>query len=495
MRKINETIKAVKRPEKVLQYGEGGFLRAFVDWMIDILNEKTGFNGSAVIVQPLERGMGDTLNAQDCLYTAILRGVQDGQTGEQIRAIRSVSRCINPYTPDGFSAYMQCAENPDLRFVVSNTTEAGIAYRGGEGLDDAPQRSFPGKVTAFLYRRFQCFKGDPAKALVFIPCELIDKNGDKLKAIVLRCAAEWNLGDGFVRWLEACDFCNSLVDRVVSGYPQEEAEALTKRLGYEDALLDAAELFHLWVIETRRDHTPELPFREAGLNVIWTQDMSFYRTRKVRILNGAHTASVPAAFLYGLETVEACTRDPLIASFMKKAIFEEIIPSIDGPNGGSTAALEQYARDVLERFANPYIKHRLLSITLNSVSKFKTRVLPSITGFFQKRGELPPALTFSMAALIAFYEGADFEGGKLTGVKGAYPIMDDEPVLREFEALYRDHAAHTPENARAITHAALAQSGWWGEDLSALTGFEAAVAPSLAIIRTEGVKAAIGRIL
>jgi tagaturonate reductase len=328
MKEISEAVKPVKRPEKVLQFGEGNFLRSFVEWMIDIINEKTDFNGNVVIVQPLEQGMGDLINAQKGLYTTVLRGVQNGKTVEEFRAINSVSRCINVYSQ--FDEYLKCAENPDLRFVFSNTTEAGIAYNADDKISDRPQRSFPGKVTAFLFRRFEHFHGDPSRALIFIPCELIDKNGDKLREIVERYTREWNLGEAFRAWLDSCDFCNSLVDRIVPGYPKDEAAAIAEKIGYTDQLVVAAELFHLWVIETKKEHSGELPFDKAGLNVIWTGDMSFYRTRKVRILNGAHTSGVPAAFLYGLDTVEQCVKDPLISKMMKRVIFEEIIPSMDG---------------------------------------------------------------------------------------------------------------------------------------------------------------------
>ncbi|GHV94389.1 altronate oxidoreductase [Spirochaetia bacterium] len=487
MKKINEAVSPVTRPEKIMQYGEGGFLRAFVDWMIDILNEKSGFNGNVVIVQPLERGMGDVLNSQEGLYTTVLRGVQKGQTTEEIRTIRSVSRCINPYS--AHEEYMRCAENPDLRFVISNTTEAGIAYSPDDKPEDKPQKSYPGKVTAFLYRRFTHFAGDTAKALVFIPCELIDKNGDKLKEIVLRYATEWNLGDDFLKWLAACDFCNSLVDRIVTGYPKDEAAALCEKIGCEDQLLDTAEIFHLWVIETKRDYSEELPFGKAGLNVIWTDDMSFYRTRKVRILNGAHTSSVLAAFQYGLNTVEECTKDKLVHAFMHKVIFDEIIPSMNG----STEELTQYANDVLERFANPYIKHLLLSISLNSVSKFKTRVLPSITGYIAKQGKIPPALSFSLAALFSFYKGKDFASGSLTGRRGTetYAITDDEPVLKEFEALYAAHDAATEAGAAAVVQGVLKKADWWGEDLTAIKGFAEAVSGALLLIQSKGMKAAL----
>jgi tagaturonate reductase len=491
MKTITEAVYPVKRPEKVLQYGEGNFLRAFVDWQIDILNEKTDFNGNVVIVQPLERGMAAHIQKQQGLYTTVLRGVQDGKTVEEYRAVTSVSRCIDPYIQ--FDVYMACAENPALRFVVSNTTEAGIAYSAGDRLDDRPQGSFPGKVTAFLYKRFRFFDGDPSKALVFIPCELIDKNGGKLKEIVERYAEEWNLGGGFSAWLGACDFCNSLVDRIVPGYPKEEAEALQQKIGYADTLLDAAEVFHLWVIETKEDHAAELPLAQAGLNVIWTKDMSFYRTRKVRILNGAHTLTVPAAFLCGLDTVEACVKDPLIFRLMKKGIFDEIIPSIDG----DADELVRYAGEVLERFANPYIKHLLLSITLNSISKFKTRVLPSLLGYHKKTDKLPEALTFSLAALIAFYRGSGPVNGELTGSRNgeAYPIKDDEAILKRFAAWYAEAEDFSePEAARKLVRAVLSSTDFWGEDLSALAGLEEEVTAYFRAIQKSGVRSVIGRI-
>ncbi|MDR0386843.1 MAG: tagaturonate reductase [Treponema sp.] len=485
MKPITEAVKTILRPERVLQFGEGNFLRAFADWQIDILNEKTDFNGNIVVVQPLEQGMGDLVNAQRGLYTTVLRGVRNGETVEEFRPVTSLSRCLNPFTQ--FDEYIRCAENPDLRFVISNTTEAGISYNADDRLSDRPQRSFPGKVTAFLFRRFEYFKGDPAKALVFIPCELIDKNGDKLREIVERYAQEWRLGEAFRAWLDSCDFCNSLVDRIVPGYPAEEAASICEKLGYEDRLLVTAEIFHLWVIETKNDYTGELPFARAGLNVIQTKDMSFYRTRKVRILNGAHTSGVLAAFLYGLDTVEQCVKDPLVAGMMKRAIFGEIIPGMDGDG----AALTQYAGDVLERFANPYIKHRILSIALNSVSKFKTRVLPSLTGCFAKKGVLPPVLTFSLAALIAFYKGVNPAGREMTGSRNgeAYPIQDDEEVVKRFAALYAASGG-----AGEIAAAVLASKDWWGEDLRAYPGLEDAVSAYLAAILETGIRPVIERL-
>ncbi len=486
MQAITTVKKPVTRPVRVLQYGEGNFLRAFVDWEIDILNEKTDFNGNVVIVQPLERGLGDMLNEQKGLYTTVLRGVQGGKTVEEFRTINSVETCLNPYHEDDYATYMQLATSEDLRFVFSNTTEAGIAYHEGDKLEDKPQISFPGKICSFLYKRYQAFNGDMSKGLIIIPCELIDKNGDNLKRIVKQYAIEWKLEEGFSTWIdEACDFCNSLVDRIVPGYPKAEAEELCSKLGYQDNLLVSAEIFLLWVIECHKKfHEDELPFAKAGLNVIWTDDMSFYRTRKVRILNGAHTLTVLAAYLAGLDTVQECIADKtLIYPFMHAGIFDEIIPSMDG----SKEMLEKYASDVLERFENPFNPHQLLSISLNSISKFKTRDLPSLLGYHEKYKKLPKHLVFSLAALISFYEGTQFEGTALKGSRNGetYLISDSPEVLTKFAELYKT------KDAQTISKAVLSDTSWWGTDLTLIEGLEKRVTENLLSIWQEGMKSAL----
>ena len=486
MQAITTVKKPVKRPLRVLQYGEGNFLRAFVDWKIDILNEKSDFNGNVVIVQPLERGLGDMLNEQKGLYTTVLRGVQNGKTVEEFRTINSVEACLNPYHEDDYKAYMELASSKDLRFIFSNTTEAGIAYHKGDKLQDKPQSSFPGKVCAFLYKRFQAFKGDNNRGMIIIPCELIDKNGDNLKRIVKQYATEWKLEKKFTTWLdEACDFCNSLVDRIVPGYPKAEAEQLCEKLGYKDNLLVSAEIFHLWVIECHKAfHEDELPFAKAGLNVIWTDDMSFYRTRKVRILNGAHTLTVLAAYQAGLDTVQECIADKtLIYPFMHKGIFDEIIPSMDG----SAEMLEAYASDVLERFENPFNPHQLLSISLNSVSKFKTRDLPSLLGYHKKYKKLPKRLVFSLAAMISFYEGTEFEGSALKGNRNGetYLIQDSPEVLAKFASLYKE------KDAEAIAKAVLSDTSWWGTDLTQVEGLQKQVSENLQAIWKDGMKSSL----
>ena len=376
------------RPERVIQFGEGGFLRGFVDWMIHKVNAKSDFNGSVVVVQPIEMGMCDMLSAQDCLYTHVIRGVE----GVEKDLIDVISRCVKPY--EDFDAYLKLAENPDFRFVVSNTTESGIVFSDEDKITDAPPKTFPAKVTLLMKRRYELGLG----GFIFLPCELIDRNGDNLKACVLKYADLWQLGDGFKKWVEEDNvFTNTLVDRINTGYPKGEDLSL----GYEDNMVNTSEFFHLWVIETEHDLEKELPFSSADLNVIVTRDkLEMYRTRKVRILNGAHTSLVPYALLEGFDTVKSCIDDEGMREHVRKCVFDEIIPTLDLPK----EELESYAASVIERFSNPYIKHYLSSIALNSVSKFKVRVLPSILEYIKRYGKTPTTLVFSLAKLIEFYK-------------------------------------------------------------------------------------------
>lgn len=376
-----------KRTERFIQFGEGGFLRGFADWMIQKMCDTTDFEGSAVVVQPIPQGMCETLAAQNCNYTHIIRGAE----GVEQSVIDVISRCVNPYTD--FDAYLALADQPEMRYVISNTTEAGIAFDPADRITDAPPSSFPAKVTRLLLRRFE--RGLPG--FVFLPCELIDRNGDRLRETVLQYADLWGCDVNFKKWVrEENEFCCTLVDRINTGYPKDEQIDL----GCEDAMVNTSEYFHLWVIETKLDLEAELPFTKAGLNVIVTPDgLEKYRTRKVRILNGAHTSMVPYAMLSGLDTVRSCMEDETMRAFLKKCIFDEIIPTLDLPR----EELLQYAEDVLTRFANPYIRHYLSSIVLNSVSKFKVRVLPSLLEYKKRFGVYPEGLTFSLAKLIEFY--------------------------------------------------------------------------------------------
>jgi len=481
-------------PERVLQFGEGNFLRAFVDWMIARLNARGLFGGRVVLVQPIAAGMARQVNEQDGLYTVILRGLADGRIVESREVVSSVSRCLDPY--QDYASFIACAANPDLRFVVSNTTEAGIRTDPADALDARPSPSFPGKLTQLLHARFTATGGAPDKGLVMLPCELIERNGDVLARAVTDTAERWNLGDGFVRWLrEACVFTNTLVDRIVTGYPKDEAAELSAQLGYDDQLLVTGEVFHSWVIESPRPLDGELPFAKAGLDVTWTADMTPYRERKVRILNGAHTMTVLAAYLAGKETVRECMDDPLIRSYMERGIEQEILPTLSLPRADVSA----FARSVSERFSNPFIKHYLTSIALNSVSKYKARILGTVMDYTRANdGKLPPRLTFALAALFAFYRGRDIRDGALIGRRGDadYRIQDDAQVLAAFRDAWVTAGDHpTDDGFLALVRGLLARVDFWGKDLTtALPGFDAAVARDVAGICRSGVRATLERV-
>ena len=390
----------MKAKERIIQFGEGGFLRGFVDYFFQKLNDKGLFEGSVVVVQPIKTGMCDMLTAQNCEYNLFLRGVDNGKVVDEHAHIDVISRCINPYKD--YEEYLSLAKNPDFRFIVSNTTEAGIVYEDDNKLSDAPANSFPAKLTALLYERFKA--GLPG--FIILSCELIDHNGEELLKCCKKYALKWELGEDFGLWLERENsFCSTLVDRIVTGFPRDEHKALEERIGQSDNMMDTAEIFHLWVIQG--NHEDELPLQKAGFNVIWTDNVDPYKKRKVRILNGAHTSMVLAARLYGLETVGECMKDEKVSSLLRKSVFEEIIPTI-----GDTEDNRKFGEAVFERFANPFIKHQLLSIALNSVSKFRARVLPTILEYKAKNGQYPKILSFSFAALIAFYKTDEANDGE-----------------------------------------------------------------------------------
>ena len=468
-------------PERVLQFGEGNFLRAFVDYFIDVMNEKAGFNSKVVLCQPIESGLSDMINEQEGLYTLFLRGFQDGQEVNKKRVISCVSRCLNPYSD--FEAVLECASNPDLRFITCNTTEAGIAYDPSCQFTDTPANSYPGKLTQFLYRRFQKFGQEEGKGFIILSCELIDDNGKELEKCVLKYAEQWNLGEDFIAWIKKENtFCSTLVDRIVTGYPRDEAEELCKEFGYQDNLIVTGEPFALWVIESAKDISKEFPLPDAGLPVIFTDNQKPYKQRKVRILNGAHTSFVLASYLCGNDIVLESMQDELIFNFMKATIFDEVIPTLTLPKQD----LIDFAEAVITRFNNPYVKHALLSISLNSVSKWRARCMPSFLEYIKNEGKLPTHLTFSLAALMAFYTGTEIRDKALIGHRdGAeYQILDDAAVLEFF-------AANSSKDAAEYTHAVLSNEHFWGEDFTKLAGVEEAVTGYMEDIRALGMRAAM----
>lgn len=422
---------------------------------MDRLNKEADFDGGVVVVQPLAQGLIPMINEQDGLYTLYLRGLQDGQKVEETRVVDCITRGINPF--ENTDEFFECASNPELRYIISNTTEAGIEYKPNQNPDDFAGLTFPGRLTLFMKRRFD----NKLPGFLLLPCELIDKNGDELKDCVLKYAKDFEYGADFIKWVEEENyFTNTLVDRIVTGYPRDTAAEMEKEYGYLDNIIDTAEIFHLWVIQGDKKYAEELPFDKIGLNVLWTDDVTPYKKRKVRILNGAHTMMVLAAHLAGLETVKEAMDDELVFSFMKTGVFDEIIPTLDLPKD----ELIQFANDVIERFQNPFIKHYLLSIALNSVSKYQVRVLPSVLEYIKENNKEPKCLVFSLAALIAFYRT---------------DAANDNPDVMEFMKT-------------ASVDDILSKEEYWGTDLSMLKD---SINGYLKSIEEKGIRAAMEEVV
>ena len=477
-------------PEKVMQFGKGNFLRAFVDHWFDLANEHAGWNGKCCIIQSVPSALGDEINAQEGLYTLCLRGSVDGRPVEERRVISSVSRCLDPYQEEGFRSMMALAESDDLELIVSNTTEAGIVFDPACRLEDRPCVSFPGKLTQVLHRRYQAGK----RGLIILACELIDDNGKELLRCVDLHADQWELGEGFKKYIhEECVFCGSLVDRIVPGPvrdPQARA-ALERELGYEDPLLTVGEHFGLWVIEGPDTLSDILPFRKAGLEdrIFLVPDMSPYKKRKVRILNGAHTGCVLGAYLAGFDIVRQCMGDKTVSAFMDRMLLEEIVPIL--PLDREDCC--RFAAAVRDRFDNPFVDHALLSISLNSTAKWRTRNMPSLLEHVRERGSLPACLAMSFAAYIAFYTN-DIQSLEPQGLVcrrpggESYVCSDDRWVLEFFHA-------HREDTVETLVRAVMTQERMWGMDLTEVPGFEAVTVENLKLIREQGALAAFASCL
>ncbi|MDO4487607.1 MAG: tagaturonate reductase [Eubacteriales bacterium] len=460
-----------RAPERVLQFGEGNFLRAFVDDFFDIANEKAGFNGKVVVVSPIEGPLLPKFREQDCLYTLYLRGMEEGKKVEERRLISVISRVLD--ATKEFGEVLSCALNPELKFIVSNTTEAGIVFRDTDRFDDPEHGSYPAKLTRFLYERFEKCGGEYAEGFVLLPCELIEENGKNLRRCVLQYAELWDLGGKFEKWLgERNTFCSTLVDRIVPGYPKDDALRYTDENGYEDALLDAAEPFGFWAIEGDGDLNDVLPFKKAGLPILVTPDISFYKKRKVWVLNGGHTTMCTTALLAGLETVGECMEDRDILGMLEKSEYGEIIPAAPLPE----KELMDFAGKVMDRFRNPFIRHMLMSISLNTTSKWRARVLPSVKNYLAKYGRLPEALLFGFASNLMF------------GISGRFEVKDDPEVLEFFEK-HRDDA---PDE---LAKAYCGEESFWGEDLGLIPGFAEKVTDNIRNMRTLGVREALRKVL
>ena len=475
-------------PERVLQFGEGNFLRAFADYWFDMANEKAGWNGKCVLVQPIAQGLTQLINRQEGLYTLYLRGRQNGEKVDAKRVVSSVSRCLNPYEKQDYDAMMDVAAGEALEYIVSNTTEAGIVYDPSCRLEDCPPASFPAKLTQVLLHRWRA--GRPG--VVVLSCELIDNNGKELLRCVNQYIKQWGLEEGFARWVNGdCTFCSTLVDRIVPGRIRDAAEAarLEDENGYRDALIDVGEVFGVWNIEGPEWLAEKLPFRAAGLNCPVVPDVTPYKKRKVRILNGAHTGFVPGAYLAGYDIVRDCMQDDVILGFMNRMLHEEVIPTLPLDRQD----LEAFAAAVQDRFNNPFINHELMSITLNSTSKWRARNMPSLLEYAQTAGKRPPCLAMSFAAYIAFYS-SDIQALTEQGLvcrrpKGnEYTVSDDRWVL-EFYYSRRGVSDET------LVHDVMTNEKMWGQDLTLVPGFEQAAAENLRRIRTEGARAAFAACL
>jgi len=464
----------------ILQVGEGNFLRGFFDWMIHVCKKQGLYEGSIAVTQPRPGGKPkiDALAEQDGLYTLVVRGLENGASVERTEVVSVFSKVFDPYS--NWDEYLALAESPDLKVVVSNTTEAGLVYRPEELVDGQPIQSFPGKLTQLLYRRFHYFNGDPERGLVCLPCELLERNGDELRSCILRHSDDWGYSEAFKQWINQHNrFLNSLVDRIVTGYPDEaQAEAWFGEWGYSDAMLSTAEPYHLWAIETGPELEELLPLHQAGLNVHYVEDLKPFQLRKVRILNGAHTLMTPLGLLHDVEQVREAMEHAALGSLVRATVETEIIPSLRVAED----ELHAYANDVYERFLNPFIRHRLSDIAMNSLSKFKVRLLPSLLHYAESGKALPSGLVLGFAGLLRYYKvipsESGYEGKTLSGT--SYVVRDDAGLLAAIASVWSEADERQWPQVQTISEL-LRLERVWGCDLAALC-------PELAAALSAGIE-------
>jgi tagaturonate reductase len=479
MKQLNRTTTAIPKtlPLKVMQFGGGNFLRAFVDWMIHILNEQTDFNGGVVIVKPTEHGNYQLLKSQDGLFTVVLDGIKDGSLVAEKKIISCVTAVINPYTE--WENYLALAREPSIRFITSNTTEAGIRFNIEDTFNGNPPKEFPAKLTRWLYQRFEFFNGDKTKGCILLPLELIEDNGRVLKDIILKNSEHWQLGDAFNHWIETGNyFCNTLVDRIVSGYPTDREDEIQTAIGFTDQLMVAGEYYHSWVIQGPQLVQKELPFDKTTLNVSFVEDLAPYRDMKVRILNGAHTAMVPVAYLAGIRFVKEAMDDTVISNFVETVLYEEAAHTLDFPD----MIKHQFVADVLDRFRNPRLQHQLISISLNSTAKFVARLLPTLKDYYKNEEQLPKRIVFGLSALLLFYKG-EYNGAQID-------LNDDPQVIDFFRKQWEPYTTGEVD-LFTIVKSILSNSAIWGEDLSQLNGLAEMVCQNIGTINKSDIKNAL----
>lgn len=495
MKKLNLTAfpeLANNAPEKIIQFGEGNFIRAFIDWMIYKMNKNKMYTGSVVAIQPTPHGkVVGKLNAQDGLFTTILRGIENGQKLDNREIINSISRGINPYT--NWQDVLKCAENPDIEIVFSNTTEAGLKYNPDDTMQMEPPLSYPAKLTLYLYHRYQHFNGDIHKGMYIIPCELLEDNGVLLKNIILKYVKQWQLPDEFKSWVENNNkFYNTLVDRVVSGYPKDEIVQLTKELNYEDQLIACGEPFHFFAIEGDKSLNDKLPLLNSNLNVVIEDNITKYRQRKVRILNGGHTANVPASYLAGLDTVAQMMSDDITGKFVRQTLRNTILPSISLDKD----MLTDFAEATIERFQNPFIKHYLQSILLNCTDKFKVRVLPSILEYHEKYHTFPNNLCFSFAAYIYLYKTQKVDNNffYIEHNGEECTLQDDAEAVRKLTTAWKIYES-TLDSAKKVVSQILSDETLWNINLNQYPELITSVSNYLYEIDTKGTKNVMASLL
>lgn len=480
--KLNRNnIKNNKYPSKVLQFGEGNFLRAFVDWIIFKMNDEVNFDSGVTVVQPIEEGLAEMINDQDGLYTLFLQGIKNGEPVRDKYLIDVVNNCINPYSD--FQAYMETARDENIKIIISNTTESGIIYLKEERKNNGVQRSYPAKLLSWLYERYNAIEDRENSGVLLLPCELIESNGKNLKKILNRIASDWNLEEDFIKWMNNNNtYCNTLVDRIVTGFPRERIDEICQELGYDDNLVVEGEQFHLWVIEGPKEVREMFPADRTGLNVVFTDDLQNYRTRKVRVLNGAHTSMVAVGLLSGIETVGQAVGDELVGKYIDDIMKEEISTTIDLPED----ELKVFVADVMDRFRNPYIRHMLGAISLNSNSKYETRVLPSILDYIKIEGKLPKKLVFGLASLITFYRGS-YDGK-------CFELKDDQAIIQKYAIIWTKWN-ETLESAEKLVKEVLSMDEIWKMDLNEVEGLHKMVSEYVYSINVYGMKKTLETIL
>lgn len=483
MKHLNRTTAGLAKryPIRVLQFGGGNFLRAFIDWMIQEMNEQADFQAGVVVVKPTQQGDYADYQQQEGLFHVVLDGYENGQLVHRLKLVDCVQQVVHPYHE--YDAFLQLADNPDLRFIISNTTEAGISFQEEPQPQNQVAQSFPGKLTSLLYRRYQSTQGDTTRGFIILPCELIERNGEQLQTAILQYAQHWQLEPAFAEWVNTANlFCNTIVDRIVPGYPKDREKELQEEIGFKDTLLVAAEPYHLLAIEAGEQVQREFPARKAGLNVVFTKNIEQYQARKVRILNGAHTAMVFVGYLYGLRTVRRTIEDELIGQYIEELIQEEIIPALQ-TEGTTTEELQAYAQEIIDRFRNPFIKHQLSSIALNSTTKFRTRLLPTLLDYVAKYQTLPERVVFALAALVCFYKG-NWQGSKM-------PLQDEEVHLRFFKKLWDKYEHDTIGMAKQVLH----YETLWQQNLSKIPKLDNKLAEFIEEISSKGMAQALQDLL